>query len=138
MAGDASIGFPIFVARGRDHVRRESRSWGLFVPADAFEIVANVLLVEGGLRFAGRVLVGGPETRRVWRERFVDPDEFAIEKAEFEFCVGDDDAAGGGVFRSLAVNREADVAQLLGEGNADARNRLVERNIFIVAGGGLR
>src|SRR5580658_10068382 len=106
MAGDASIGFPIFVARGRDDVGRESRSRGLFVPADSFEIIANVLLVEGGLRFAGRVLVGGPETRRVWRQRFVDPDQFAIEQAEFELRVGDDDAAGGGVLRSLPVNRE--------------------------------
>jgi hypothetical protein len=46
----------------------------LFVPADALEIVADVLLVEARLRAAGLVFIGGPEARGIWGEGFVDPD----------------------------------------------------------------
>ena len=55
------------------------------------------MLIERGLGAAGRELVGGPEARGIGGERFVDPDEFLVEQAEFEFGVGDDDAAFGGV-----------------------------------------
>ena len=54
-----------------------------------------------------RILVGGPEPRAVGREHFVDQDDFAVDLAEFEFRVGDDDAALQGVFRARAGKFDA-------------------------------
>ena len=54
------------------------RGGGLLVPVDGFEVVADVLLVEGGLRAAGVVGCGGPVARGVRGEDFVGEDDFAV------------------------------------------------------------
>src|SRR5580704_1703307 len=97
-AGDPLVSFAIARARGCHHFRGQCwRGW-LLVPADALEIIPHVLLIERGLRAPGLVFIGGPEARGIGRERFVDPDQFlAGTESEFEFRVGNDDAAGGGV-----------------------------------------
>src|SRR5204863_829617 len=62
------------------------------VPAERFAVVANELLVERGLRPSRLVLVGGPEPRRVGRERLVGENEYtALVEPELEFRVRDDD-----------------------------------------------
>ena len=48
-----------------DDVVWQRRSRGLMVPADGVEVVADVLLVEVGLGFAGRIPLRVPETARV-------------------------------------------------------------------------
>ena len=111
MAGNALVRFPVFVSRAGDDVRRQRRSRRLLVPADPLEIVAHVLLVERRLRLAGSVLIGRPETRRIGRERFVDPDELPAQQAEFKFRIGDDDASLGGVLGRALVQRQARIAQ---------------------------
>src|ERR1700722_12949341 len=72
MAGNALICISILLRRSRNHFGRQSRRGGALVPADFFQIIANVLLVEGRLRFSRRVFLGGPEPRRVRCKRLVD------------------------------------------------------------------
>jgi hypothetical protein len=59
-------------------------------------------LVVGRLALADLVLVCGPEARAVGREDFVDEHDLAgLVEAEFEFGVGNDDAALFGVLPCL-------------------------------------
>src|SRR5208282_6476021 len=138
VAGYALIGFPVLLPRSGDHVRRERRGRRLFVPADALEIVAHVLLVKRGLRLARRILSRGPEARGVGSQRFIDPDEFVSEEPELEFRVGDDDPVRRRVLGGAAIERETYFPQALGQRAADPGNRLLERDVFIVAGSGFR
>src|SRR5215469_15632849 len=104
MTCKALIGFPVFVPRASHYVRGQCGRGRLLVPADALEVVADELLIEGRLRLAGRIEVRGPEARRIGSESFVDPDELTADEAEFEFCVSDDDAAGGSVLGCAAID----------------------------------
>jgi hypothetical protein len=83
----------------------------LFVPVQGLEPVADELLVEARLRAAGLVIIGGPETGGVGREHFVGEDELAVNEAELELGIGDDDAAREGVFGGAAVDGEGQIAQ---------------------------
>jgi hypothetical protein len=107
VAGDALIGFPILVPRPGDHVGGQRGRGRLLVPTDALEVVADELLIERRLRLAGRVEVRGPEPRRIGSKGLVDPNQFVADEAEFEFCVGDDDAAGGSVFGGAPIDFKA-------------------------------
>ncbi len=46
VAGNALIGFSIFLLRADDHFGRKRRSRWLLVPTDLFQVIANVLLIE--------------------------------------------------------------------------------------------
>ncbi len=62
---------------------------------------------------------GGPEARRIRREGFVDPDQFIVEQAKFEFRVGEDDATRFRIGSSVTVDFQANGADFLGEFFAD-------------------
>src|ERR1700726_1732551 len=111
VAGNALICFPVFVPRSSDNFRRKSGPWGLLVPTDALEIIADILLVEGRLGIARRVLIARPEARRIGREGLINPNELVADQPQFKFCVGNDDAARRGVLNSTSVNGEARIAQ---------------------------
>ena len=88
----------VFLARLLDDVAGERGHGRLLVPADRLEVVAHELLVEARLRTTRRIVVARPEARRIGRQRLVDEDDLipagAVgDAAEFEFRVGDDDAA---------------------------------------------
>ena len=72
---------------------------------DGFQIVANVLFVERRLRAARLVGSARPEARGIRSEHLVGQDELVAQEAEFEFCVGDDDAASFGVACRALVDR---------------------------------
>ena len=63
------------------------------IPAGCVEPVAHVLLVERRLRAARLVLVDRPEAAGVRGQDLVDQDDLALDDAELELRVGDDDAA---------------------------------------------
>ena len=130
MAGDALIRFPVLVSRACDHIRRQDGGRRLLVPADALEVVAHVLLVERRLRLAGRILIGGPEARGIRRKRFVDPDEFLAEQAEFEFRVGDDDAALGSVFGGALIERRGSYRGVFSASGRPIRDTVSSNEIF--------
>src|SRR5713226_2181514 len=141
-AGDTPIGLQITLAGGVHDAGWQWRRRGFAVPAAgaAFrvEVIAQRLLVEARLRLAGPVGVGGPEPRTVGGHHLVDQDNSSIAvPAEFEFCVGDDDALVAAEFFSKPIDRAAHALQrvrhLVAENLAHARNR----DVLVVAGLGL-
>ena len=80
-----------------------SAGGGLFLSQPLVgEPVADELLVERRLAAARLVLVGRPEPRAVGRQHFVDQNQLAVDLAELELRVGDDDAAAAGRTRRRA------------------------------------
>ena len=94
-----------------DLVRQRGRR-SLLVPLDLFEIIADELLVERGLRAAGCVLVGGPVAGGIRSEDFVGKDDSVRGDAELEFGVGEDDSALSRVSCCAVVDVEAEALQL--------------------------
>ncbi len=130
------IRFHIFRGSFLHDIGGQHRAGRSFIPRQRFEIIADELLVEAGLAFAGRVLVGGPEARGIGRQHFINQDQLPLEHAELEFRIRDDDAALPGIIAARLVDHQAQVARLRGEIRADDLARLVERNVFVVAGFG--
>src|SRR5579883_1326806 len=62
-ASQFAIGLPVFFARPQRDLLRQARRGRLLVPVDRFQIVPHVLLVIGGLRAPGLVLIHRPEPR---------------------------------------------------------------------------
>ena len=135
MADQDAVRLAVLRASTFDNIAWQLRSGGSFGPLDAFEVVANKLLVERGLGAAGRVLRGGPEARRIGSERFIDPDQLAVEEAEFELGIGEKNAARLGVSGGAAINFEGGSANLFGEGLADNLSGTVKRDVLIVPAG---
>src|SRR5258708_36769496 len=79
--GQDAIGFPVFGASSFNDLGRKLRAGRVFRPLHSLEVVANKLFVKRSLRTAGDVGGGGPEARRIRRERFVDPDKLIVEQA---------------------------------------------------------
>src|SRR5487761_1003549 len=121
MSGQSLVRFAILGARSVNYIGWQRGRGRLFRPANAFEIVAHKLLVKRRLGFSGLVRIRGPEARRIGSQSFVDPDEFVSNEAEFEFCVGNDDATRGGVFRGATIHFKSDVTQAFGKWAADLR-----------------
>src|ERR1039458_4919326 len=124
----ACEGFEVFLGGLADDILREDGTGCGLVPIQRFEVVADELFVKARLRFAGCVSVGGPKTRAVGRERFVNEDKSwfrgetprqargdSRDETEFEFRVGDNDAALGGVIAGEAIQGQGNVAYFFGE-----------------------
>src|SRR5215469_7624615 len=137
-AGQNAVRLPVLLSSGVDYLRWQLRPWRGFGPAHPFEVIPHKLFVKGSLRSTGRVVCGGPEARRVWRQRLVNPNQFVIRQAELEFCVGDDNSARLGMRHSALVELQANGANLPRNFLADHLLRLLKRDIFIVPAHGLR
>ena len=98
-----------------DHLVRQRRRRRGFVPPGGQQVVAQVLLVVALLGAAGRVGGFRPEPRGVRGQQLVDQDQLVADQAELELGVGDDDAFGLGKGGALAVNRQGEVADALGQ-----------------------
>ena len=75
VAGNALIGFSILIPRSRDNVGRQFGRRRLLIPTNLFEIIANVLFIERGLRLARHILIAGPESGGIGRQGLVNPDQ---------------------------------------------------------------
>src|SRR6266542_519853 len=82
LAGDALVGLAVPGHGLLDHLGRERGRRRLVVPAGPVQPVPYVLLVEGGLRPAGRVSVGRPEPGGVGGQGLVDQDQLAVREPE--------------------------------------------------------
>src|SRR5439155_1781724 len=71
----------VLVRRLFNDFRRQFRRRRLPVPAYLGQIVAQVLLVEAGLRSAPLVLLRRPEAAGIRRKALVDQDDFAVQQA---------------------------------------------------------
>src|SRR4029077_3080187 len=94
-------------------LRRQLRAGRGFRPVNALQIVAYKLFVERGLRPAGFILRGGPESRRIRRERLVDPNKLVLAQAKLKFCVRQQNPSRLRVRGRAAVDFQADLAHLL-------------------------
>src|SRR2546423_6244593 len=115
LPGDALVGLAVEGAGALGHVVRQPWSGRRLVPSGARCPVAHVLLVERGLRAAGRVAIGRPEARRVRGEYLVahhDPTRLRVA-TELELRVREDDAALPGMVGSEFVEVDRHPAQLL-------------------------
>src|ERR1700712_252581 len=70
-AGEEAVSIQVLALRFCHDVVRQRGRGGLLVPLDLLEIVADELLVEGGLRSSGGVLIGGPVAGGVRSEHLV-------------------------------------------------------------------
>src|SRR5450755_1463777 len=61
--GDSEVGVLVLITGSLDYLGRQRRGGRKLVPGDSFQVVANVLLIEGKLRASGLVSVGGPVAR---------------------------------------------------------------------------
>ena len=114
------------------------RRVALAVPVGV-EPVAHVLLIEAGLVAARLVGVARPEAAGVGREHLVGQDDFAVDDAELELRVGDDDAVLGGMVAGDGVHLDGQVAQLrCGVLAEDLRAALEADVLIVVADLGLR
>ena len=112
---------------------------GLFLsqPAAVSQSRTNCLSNEGWPR-PGDIVVGGPEAGAVGREHFVDQEDLAVNLAELEFRVGDDDPALQGVSGAALEDIDAPPPQLFAQLAAHGRGHLLEGDVLVVAGFGLR
>src|ERR1700694_4636066 len=95
-------------AGARDHFVGERRRRRLLVPAQLFQVITQVLLVERGLRTARPVLLKVPEARGIRRHHLVDEDHVPIVPPKLEFRIRKDEAVLEGPFGSESVEREAE------------------------------
>src|SRR5690606_28021791 len=101
---------------------------------ELFQVVADRLLVERGLRPAGPVLGGGPEPGGVRREDLVHyPDETLRALPELELGVGYDDATFSRDVATVLVQHVARASQLLRHPFADEIHHLPERYVFVMS-----
>ena len=102
------------------HIFGDSGGGGLFVPAAAFQPVADKLFVKRRGIAADLVALRRPEAAGIGGEHFVHQGERAVGiQPEFKFGVGDDDAAGGSVGSGFGVELDGFGAYLLGKFAAD-------------------
>src|SRR4051812_22248548 len=137
-----SIRLEIPLAGGVHHAGRQGRRRGVAVPAAGaalgVEIIAQRLLVETRLRLAGLVDVSGPKPRAVRRHHLVDQDNAAVlVAAEFEFCIGDDDALCAGDLFAERVDRTRHALEFMRYRLADDLAHARDRNVLVMAGLGL-
>src|SRR5437667_12087504 len=131
------ISLEIFIARLARHLRRKCWSWRLVVPADFLEVITNVLLVKRFLRAPGLVLVRRPEAGSIWCQNFVSKSNSLRRSPELELRIRDDDAPPPRIIRSLAVNLQTQISQLPTEFRTHQLRHLLERNVLVMARGGL-
>ena len=136
--GQAAPRLQVLLGGPGGHLGRQLGTGRRLVPVERLEVVAHVLLVVARLALAGLVAVRRPEPRRVGRHGLVDEDQLAVEDAELELGVGDDDAALQGVGRAERVELQRRVAHLLRHLPADEVDGRLERDVLVVvADGGL-
>ncbi len=130
--GEEAEGFEVFFACFSGYFSGEGRGRGLFVPVDGFEVVADELFVEGGLWASGFVAGGGPVAGAVRGENFVAEGDVAVDEAELELGVREEDAPGGGVGGGLGEDGEGEVPELGGGFVADGVGSLLEGDVLVV------
>src|SRR4029077_17963801 len=94
--------------------------------------------VERRLRPARFILRGGPKSRRIRRERLVDPNKLVLEQAKLKLRVRQQNPSRLCVSNRSSVNFQADIAHLPRTLVSNQRGNAFKRNVFVVPGGRLR
>src|SRR5208282_1196990 len=93
MSSNLVIGLEILLAGPVGDLHRQGGRRRLFVPANFFQIIADILFVVGLLSASRRVFVGWPEARGIRREYLIGQRDSLGRASKFELGVGDDDTA---------------------------------------------
>src|SRR5205807_8869429 len=109
----------VLVAGSESDFIGQGGSRRLLVPLDRFQVITNELLIERLLGPAGLVFVSRPESGGIGGQYFIGQSDLSIDVTKLKFCVGDDDAASGGVVRRLFINVERQIAKLRSQLFAD-------------------
>src|SRR6266480_2744106 len=112
--GQAAKRLNVFGRTFFDHFLRQTRSRGSLVPIECLQIIADKLFVEARRALPDRVLVLGPEARRIWCQTFVDQKQIFIHSAELKFRVCDDNSTLVGVCAAARINVQAELFHALG------------------------
>ena len=102
---------------------------------DGFQVVADVLLVEGGLRAAGVVGCGGPVAGGVGGENLVGEDDCVVQQTELELGVGEDQTFAGCMLCGFVVDVKSKSAKRIGVGWAYGLFHGLIGDVFVVAAG---
>lgn len=91
LARDELVGLDVLVRGRLDDVGRQLRRLARAVPI-GIEPITHELLVEACLALSRLIGILRPEARGIRREHLIGQGERAIDRAEFELGIGDDDA----------------------------------------------
>src|SRR3989304_3859547 len=131
-AGEDPQRLPVLPRRVLDHVGRKLPPGGGLVPRQGEQVVADELLVEALLGTARPVFRRRPEPGGIGSQRLVDPEEPAVQEAELEFRVGDDDPLPQGVLGRLPVERQGNIPRRLGRLPPQAPAHPLEGDVHVV------
>src|SRR6267143_5489963 len=136
-SGDAPVGIPIAFTRRVPDLRRQRWWWRFSVPLSVLlqigQVIAQRLLVEARLAASCLIAVGRPEARGVGRQDLVDDDQCAVRRRpEFEFRVGDDDAALRSIITAYLIQRETGATYALGHESTEATHDVVKGDVLVV------
>src|SRR6516165_159955 len=109
-ARELAIGLPVLLAGALSNFLRQSGRGRLLIPMDRLEVIADVLLVVGGLRAPRLIRIRGPKTGRIRRQHLVGQHDLAVNQAKFEFGVRDDNATLAGVIGGAPVQLQRKIA----------------------------
>src|SRR5436309_16043019 len=134
-SGDAAVGVTIAFTRRVHDLGRQCRWRRLAVPLSMLlqigEVIAERLLVEAWLAAPLLIAVRRPKTRGGGSQDLVDHDEVALRRRpEFEFRVGDDDAAFRGVVTAGLIQGQTGAAQSLRREPAEVAHDVVEGDVL--------
>src|SRR5690606_4577468 len=132
--GDPLVRFAILCRGGLNHLRRQRRRWRLPIPPRLRQPIAHALLVERRLVPAGLVELRIPETGAVRRQQLVGDRQLAVDQAELQLRIGNDDPTRAGVLLSGAVDGQRRLPQPLSEIPADEIHHSLEGDVFVVPG----
>src|SRR6266511_4605545 len=124
--------FDVFRRRLLNHVLRQRRGRGSFVPIKRLQIIAYKLFVEAGRALSDRVFTFWPEARRVWREAFVDQKQFSIDHAKLEFRVCNDNSFLRGVLAATRVDFETERFHTIGDFVAENLSTLFHVDVLVM------
>ena len=102
---------------------------------DRFQVVADVLFVEGGLWAVRIVGCGRPVAGGVRGEDFVRNDDCVVQQTELELGVREDEAFAGCMFRGLVVDIQGKGTECVGVGRTYGLFHCFIGDVFVVTAG---
>ena len=122
--------FQVLFARSFDDVVGQDRRRRLLVPLERKQIIAHKLLVEALLDNAYLIAVLRPEPGGIGRKHLIDKNDLAVEDAELQLGVRNDDALRLGDLAGLAVDGQRIGTDLFGNVLSDQFQTL-SKSIFV-------
>ena len=102
------------------------------VPTDLGEVVPDELFIETLLRLTGFIEIRGPETGGIWREDFINDNQFSVALSEFKFGITKDNPGTFGVLTRSFKECETGLNQSVRKFAADFVTHLINGDWFVM------